>query len=206
MHSRRSPGWSASHDRRRNRAPVDQLCQVPIADCISIPISGLPQRTSYVDFDSGGRHRQLRCGRARTDVLRPGHFLCSPDDASARLVPHQPRPVVRDAEMRRHPVRSPRSLGFSIFSADLRAGEWPLMNPGWHLPFLSWLTETRIRPPVRKVWSWHVPELSRTSALAGNTGRSQRVGDRQCLTQLGRHNDSVTDSEGGRDRTDRFRS
>jgi hypothetical protein len=43
-----------------------------------------------------------------------GLFLRSPDDASARLVPHQPRPVVREAEMRRHPVRPPRSLGFSI--------------------------------------------------------------------------------------------
>jgi hypothetical protein len=67
-----------------------------------------------VDFDCGGRHRQRRGSRVRTDVIRYGLFLCSPDDASARLVPDQPRPVVREAEMRRHPVRSPRSLGFSI--------------------------------------------------------------------------------------------
>ena len=50
-----------------------------------------------MDFDSGGRHRQHRCSRVRTDVIRYGLFLCSPDDASARLLRYQPRPVVREA-------------------------------------------------------------------------------------------------------------
>ena len=51
-------------------------------------------------------------------VLRAGSFLCLPDDAGARLIPNQPRPVMREAEMRRHPVRSPRSLGFFVWVAQ----------------------------------------------------------------------------------------
>jgi hypothetical protein len=61
----------------------------------------------------------VRWDRARTDVLRPGLFLYLPDDADARLVPNQPRPLVRKAEMRRHPIRSPRSLGFLLTDVAL---------------------------------------------------------------------------------------
>jgi hypothetical protein len=58
-----------------------------------LPWVGITPADILCRLRSGGRHRQLRWDRARTDVLRPSPCPRLPDDARALLVPHQPRPV-----------------------------------------------------------------------------------------------------------------
>jgi len=75
----------------KNRAVCGFHSTAPCAGDFD-PHIRLTQRTSYVDFGSGGRHRRPRRDRARTDVIRPGPLLRLPDDAGARLDPISPGP------------------------------------------------------------------------------------------------------------------
>jgi hypothetical protein len=72
------------------------MSRIPSAEPLRIarqsPYLSYPSGHSE-DFGAAGVTALLRCDRVRTDVLRPGLFPRSPDDASARLVPNQPRPV-----------------------------------------------------------------------------------------------------------------